>query len=71
MNAFGASLLLQNACLFFHLATQAGFIHDEQGDEFDLLQEAKGAPLDDEIARFPPHMSVCFVIPDSGSARRR
>jgi len=30
---------------FFHLETQAGLIHDEKGEEFGLLQEAKGAAL--------------------------
>jgi hypothetical protein len=38
---------------FFHLETQAGLIRDEMGEEFDLLQEAKGAALDiaSELAR--------------------
>jgi hypothetical protein len=30
---------------FYHLETQDGVITDHRGEEFDLLQEAKGAAL--------------------------
>ncbi len=49
---------------FFHLETQAGPIHDEEGEEFDLLQEAKGAALDiaSELARNLEHIAGQHIL---------
>jgi Domain of unknown function (DUF6894) len=49
---------------FFHLETQAGLIHDEQGEEFDLLQEARGAALviASELARNQEHIPKQHIL---------
>lgn len=49
---------------FFHLKTQAGLVHDEQGEEFDLLQEAKGAALviASELARNQEQMAGQHIL---------
>ena len=49
---------------FFHLETQAGLIHDDKGEEFDLLQEAKGAALAiaSELARNQKHIPKQHIL---------
>ena len=49
---------------FFHLETQAALIRDEKGEEFDLLQEAKGAALDiaSELARNQEHLAGQHIL---------
>ena len=49
---------------FFHLETQGGLVRDEKGEEFDLLQEAKGAALviASELARNQEHIAGQHVL---------
>ena len=49
---------------FFHLETQTALIRDEKGEEFDLLQEAKGAALvsASELARNQGHIAGQHIL---------